>query len=565
MSMHSAGSLPAGSLARRAIIAVMAVFVLAPLLLIAYQSFLTAPFFDAKAQLSFWAYGFVFAEADFWKALSTTVGLAVGMTAIAVPLGALLAFLLTRTDIPGRRWLEPLLLAPIFMSPLVLAFGYVVTMGPVGFLTVWWKSQFGEAPWNIYSFAALIIVAGLTHAPHVYLYASAALRALPGDLEEAARVTGASPSRVALDVSLPMITPALLFSGVLILFLGFEVFGLPLIFGDPQGLLVLSTYLYKLTNKLGVPSYQLMAVVVMVIIAIALPLVFVQRLLLRTAQRFVAVRGKAVRTNLVALGAWRWPAFGLIFGWFFVTIMVPMIGLILRSFVSSWGLGINLADVLTLDNYIELFDDAEVISAIVNTIGIAVIGGALSVGCYTLIALAQHRWSSKWSQVADYLVMLPRAMPGIVAGLAIFWVFLFTKPIAGLRTTLFAVWVAYTLVWLAYGLRLVQTALLQVAPELEEAARVTGATLSRAMRDVTVPLIRHGMLAAWLLILLIFVREYSTAVYLLGPGTEVIGSLVVSRWNGGAIDLVTCLSCINVALISCGLFAALRFGVKLHG
>jgi iron(III) transport system permease protein len=543
----------------------MAVFVLAPLLLIAYQSFLTAPFFDAKARLSFWAYKFVFAEADFWKALSMTIGLAVGMTAIAVPLGAILAFLLTRTDMPGRRWLEPLLLAPIFISPLVLAFGYVVTMGPVGFLTVWWKTHLGEAPWNIYSFTALVIVAGLTHAPHVYLYASAALRALPGDLEEAARVTGASPARVALDVSLPMIRPALLFSGVLIFFLGFEVFGLPLIFGDPQGILVLSTYLYKLTNKLGVPSYQLMAVVVMVIIMIALPLVFVQRMLLRSAQRFVAVRGKAVRTNLVALGSWRWVAFLFIFSWFFVTIMVPMIGLILRSFVSSWGLGISLVDVLTLDNYTELFNDSEVISAIINTIEIAVIGGALSVACYTLIALAQHRWRSKWSWIADYLVMLPRAMPGIVAGLAIFWVFLFTKPLAGLRATLFSIWVAYTLVWLAYGLRLVQTALLQVAPELEEAARVTGASLVRSMRDVTIPLIRHGMLASWLLILLIFVREYSTAVYLLGPGTEVIGSLVVSHWNGGAIDLVTCLSCINVALISIGLFAALRVGVKLHG
>ena len=228
MSALSAGSYASGSWLRKAIIAVMALFVLAPLLLIAYQSFLTAPFFDPKAQLSIWAYEFVFAEADFWKALSTTAGLAFGMTAIAVPLGALLAFLLTRTDIPGRGWLEPLLLAPIFMSPLVLAFGYVVTMGPVGFLTVWWKAQFGEAPWNIYSFAALIVVAGLTHAPHVYLYTSAALRSLPGDLEEAARVTGASPARVALDVSLPMIMPALLFSGVLILFLGFEVFGLPL-------------------------------------------------------------------------------------------------------------------------------------------------------------------------------------------------------------------------------------------------------------------------------------------------------------------------------------------------
>jgi len=550
---------------RRAVIAVMAVCVLSPILLIAYQSFLDAPFFDSRARLSLWAYGFVFGEADFWRALATTAGLAVGMTAISVPLGALLAFLTTRTDMPGRGFVEPLLLVPIFLSPLVLAFGYVVSMGPVGFVTIWWRTRFGEPPWDIYSFTSLVVIAGLTHAPHVYLYASSALKALPGDLEEAARVTGANSGRIALDVSIPMITPALLFSGVLIFFLGFEVFGLPLILGDPQGLLVLSTYLYKLTNKLGVPSYQLMAVVVMVILVVALPLVFLQRRLLRTAQRFVAVKGKAVRTNLIALRAWRYPALFLILLWFFVTVALPMAGLVLRSFVSSWGIGINVLDVLTLDNYAELFEDSEVVHAITNTVLIATIGGALSVACYTAIALAQHRWPSAWARFADYIVMLPRAMPGIVAGLAIFWVFLFTTPLTPLRTTLFAVWAAYSLVWLAYGLRLVQSALLQVAPELEEAARVVGAGTGRTMRDVTVPLIKNGMLAAWLLILLIFVREYSTAVYLLGPGTEVIGSLVVSRWAGGAVDIVTCLSCVNVALISIGLLIAMRLGVKLHG
>jgi iron(III) transport system permease protein len=550
---------------RRAVVATTALCVLAPILLIAYQSFLDAPFFDPRAKLSLWAYGFVFGEADFWRALGTTAALAVGMTAISVPLGALLAFLIARTDMPGRGFVEPMLLVPIFLSPLVLAFGYVVSMGPVGFVTIWWKTYFGPEPWDIYSFTSLVVVAGLTHAPHVYLYASAALKSLPGDLEEAARVTGAKPARIARDVSIPMIQPALLFSGVLIFFLGFEVFGLPLILGDPQGLLVLSTYLYKLTNKLGVPSYQLMAVVVMVILAVALPLVFLQRRLLRTAQRFVAVKGKAVRTNLVPLRGWRWPALLLILGWFFVTVALPMAGLILRSFVSSWGIGISLGDVLTLDNYAELFEDSEVVHAIVNTVLIATVGGALSIACYTLLGLAQHRWASAWARFADYIVMLPRAMPGIVAGLAIFWVFLFTTPLAPLRTTLFAVWVAYSLVWLAYGLRLIQSALLQVAPELEEAARVVGAGQGRAMRDVTVPLIKNGMLAAWLLILLIFVREYSTAVYLLGPGTEVIGSLVVSRWAGGAVDIVTCLSCVNVALISIGLLVALRLGVKLHG
>lgn len=550
---------------RRIVILITALLVLAPIGIIVYQSFLNAPFFDAKAALSVWAYNFVFADADFWKALGTTFSLALGMTAIAVPLGALLAFLVTRTDLPGKNWVEPLLLIPIFLSPLVLAFGYVVSMGPVGFITVWWKGAFGDEPWNIYSLTALILIAGLTHAPHVYLYASAALRALPGDLEESARVTGASPIRVARDVSIPMIAPALLFAGVLIFFLGFEVFGLPLILGDPQGRLVLSTYLYKLTNKLGVPSYQLMAVVVVVIFAIAIPLVLMQRSLLRTAQRYVAVRGKGVRTNVVRLGVWRWPAFSLVMIWFVGTVLIPMMGLILRSFVSSWGLGISLFDVLTFDNYKELFDDSEVVHAIVNTVLMATIGGAISIACYTMIALALHRWQSSWTRMADYLVMLPRAMPGVVAGLAIFWIFLFVTPLNPLRTTLVAVWVAYTLVWLAYGLRLVQSSLLQVAPELEEAARVVGASEGRSLRYVTLPLIKNGMIAAWMLILLIFVREYSTAVYLLGPGTEVIGSLVVSRWGSGAVDLVTALSCVNVFLITIGLLVAIRSGVKLHG
>jgi len=182
----------------------------------------------------------------------------------------------------------------------------------------------------------------------------------------------------------------------------------------------------------------------------------------------------------------------------------------------------------------------------------------------TALALAVHRWQSKWVRVVDYLALAPRAMPGIVAGLAILWIFLFVKPLTPLRQTMFSVWLAYAVVWLAYGMRLVQGTLLQIGPELEEAARTTGASDLRVKRDVTLPLVRNGMLAAWLLIFLIFVREYSTGVYLLGPGTEVIGSLLVSLWGTGAVDLVSALSVVNVALIGLGLAVALRLGIRLH-
>src|SRR4051794_25129649 len=160
--------------------------------------------------------------------------------------------------------------------------------------------------------------------------------------------------------------------------------------------------------------------------------------------------------------------------------------------------------------------------------------------------------------------MLPRAMPGLVAGLALLWVFLFFKPLSPLRATMVSIWLAYTIVWLAYGMRLVSGTLLQVGPELEEAARTTGAGELRVQRDVTLPLIRHGMLAAWLLVFLIFVREYSTGVYLLGPGTEVIGSLLVSLWGTGAVDLVSALSVVNIVMIAVALAIALRLGVRPH-
>jgi iron(III) transport system permease protein len=545
-------------------IGVASVVVLCPILLVVYQSFLSDPFFMPTAQLTLDAYRFVLQDQDFWRALWTTLALAAGMTAIAVPIGAALGFIMVRTDVPGRHWLEVLLLVPIFSSAVVLAFGYVVAAGPVGIISTWVKDIIGVVPWDIYSLPSLIVIAGLTHVPHVYLYTAAGLRGIGSDVEEAARMVGASPFRVALAVSLPMVRPSVAFASVLVFFLGFELFGLPLVLGDPAHRLVLTTYLYKLTNILGTPSYQLMAVVVVVIILIAAPLVALQRHLLRDAGRYVSMRGKGLKIEPLRLGSWRWLALGVILVWSLVTIVVPIGGIVLRSFVVSWGEGVRLLDVLTLQHYRELLDYPNIVRGILNTLGVGVIGGAAAVACYTALAMAVHRWHSKWVSLVDYLALAPRAMPGIVAGLAILWIFLFVKPLTPLRQTMFSVWLAYTIVWLAYGMRLVQGTLLQIGPELEEAARTAGAADLRTKRDVTLPLARNGMLAAWLLVFLIFVREYSTGVYLLGPGTEVIGSLLVSLWGTGAVDLVSALSVVNVALIALGLAVALRLGIRLH-
>lgn len=546
--------------ARVALILAVAVAVLAPVLLVVWQSFLDGPFFARNVHFSLGAFGFIFDDPKFYAAFGNSLLLAVGMTLVAVPLGALLAFLLVRTDLPGGRWLEPLILTPMFVSSIVLAFGFVVALGPVGVVSLWVKDLLGFLPWNLYSKTSLVMLAGLTHVPHVFIYAASALRSMGSDVEEAARASGAGPLRTAVTISLPMIAPSLLYASVLVFFLGFELFGLPLILADPQDVLVLATYIYSLTSILGVPSYQLMAVVVLVIVAVTLPLVFLQRLLLRNANRYVSIKGKATHRRRLSIGIWRWPAVALIVTWLLVTVAIPVTALVLRSFVSTWGEGVALGEVLTLQNFQQLAEFPNIVRGIVNTLVIAVVGGAAAVGLYTLINLAAHRWNSRWATLLDYLVLLPRAMPGIVAGLAIFWLFLFVVPLQPLRQTLFAVWIAYTLVWMAYGMRVVSASMLQISPELEEAGRVAGASSTRVSRDVTLPLIRVGLIGSWLMLFVTFVREYSTGVYLLSPGTEVIGSMLVSLWATGAVDTVAALSTINIVFVCSGLLLLALFG-----
>jgi len=573
---------------RGVVVVLASIAIFLPLFLIFYQSFLSAPFFMPVKELGFDAYRFIFEDPDFTVAFQNAFFLATGLAVIAVPLGGMLAFLMIRTDLPAKGFIAPLLLVPIFVSPMVMGFGYVVSMGPVGFYSLWAKDILGLIPWNIYSFTSIVVIAGLTHVPHVYLYASSALKSLGSDVEEAARVSGASPLQVMFNVSLPMITPALAYAGVLVFFLGFEVFGLVLVLGDPEGHMVLATYLYKLTNKLGTPSYHLMAAVAVCLVMVTMPLVMVQRYLLKSANKFVSIKGKGARSKPMPLGRWKWLAFALIFAWLMFTIIMPLSGIVLRSFVQYWGEGVKLAEVLTLQHFREIFEQPALVRGIVNTVLIGVIGGALAVICYSAIALAMHRKPDAITRFLDYSVLVPRAVPGLLAGLSFLWVFLFVPSwldgalkgmdngvalwlsehaiplLRSVRSTIFALWLAYSVVWLAYGMRLISTALLQVGPELEEAARAVGAKRGQVTRDVTLPLVKYGLLGAWLMVFLIFEREYSTGVYLLTPGTEVIGAMIVSLWATGSTDLVAALSFINISLVAIGLGIALRFGVKLH-
>lgn len=384
-------------LPRGLVVLITTLVIYIPLSFIVIQSFLSAPFFSPAKVLSFEAFRFIFADPDFYKALKSGFILAFGLVVIAIPLGGILAFLMVRTDLPGRRIIEPLILVPIFVSPMVLAFGYVVAVGPVGFMSLWAETLLGVVPWNIYAMSSIVVIAGLTHVPHAYLYISSALRSVGSDVEEAARTAGASPLQVMSSVSLPMVRPSILYATVLLFFLGLEVFGLMLVLGDPEGNLVLATYLYQLTNKLGTPSYHLMAAVAVVLICITIPLVMLQRVLMRTANRFVTVKGKAAQARLLPLGKWRWVAGGVVAFWLTVTIGVPLLGVVLRAFVSNWGWG-YLSGMSYLSRLSALFGSNLICCALSSTqwpSGCSAVRWRLSVICLSALPCTASRMASR--------------------------------------------------------------------------------------------------------------------------------------------------------------------------
>lgn len=557
---------PANALGfRRIVIGLLAVVVLAPIVLIIYQSLLDGPFFTPSSKLSIEAYRYILTDEMFYDALWNTVIMAVGMVAIAVPLGAALSFLLTRTDVKFRKALEVVVLVPMFISAIVLAFGYTVAVGPAGFLTMLTRDTFGYAPWNLYSLTGIVIVTGLAHVPHVYLYVAAAMRNLPSDLEEAARSMGAPIWRVCLDVTLPMVLPALVFATALNLLIGFEMFGVPYVLGDPSGIVVLTTYVYKLTTLFGVPTYQLMAVVVVLLVLLTLPLVWYQRRLLRHSRRYAALGGKGSRTTVMRLGpTGQVIALSFIGVWLFVSVLLPIGGIVLRAFVDAWGQGVNPLAHLTVAHFATLIEVPSLFRGIVNTVILAVVGGAAAVAIYLVIGLAGHRHKGLSNTVLDYMVLLPRAMPSLIIGLAFFWLFLFIPFLIPLRSTLISLFAAYVIVGLSYGLRLLQGTLIQVSPELEEAARTTGATIGRSWRDIVIPIIRPGLVGAWALIMIVFLRDYATGIYLMSAGTEVIGSLMMAQLQSGAMDTIAALAFVSILLTGGGLALALRLGAKIH-
>jgi iron(III) transport system permease protein len=540
--------------------------VVAPLLPVIYQSFLDKALYDEGSRVSFGNFVRLVHTDGFGLVLWNTAVFAGLTTLVSQALGTFAAILFGRTDLPGARTLGELFLWPIYLSALVLSFGWYTVYGPSGYITLLWQGLFGGAPWNLYSLAGMALIAGVSQAPVAFIYCMSSATITDPSLEESARIAGAGTLRTMWRITLPLLAPAIAYSAVLNFTVGLELLAIPLVFGDPAGIPVLTSFLYANGITSPRPDHGLVATAATLMLGVVCGLVWLQGRLLGNTRRFVTLGGKATRPRPFRLGKLRWPLFVMAALYTFMTVVAPIGALILRAFASLLSPLVSIADVLTLDNFRTLLEYPVYTRSLWNSVLVSAIGGALATALIAMVAIIVLRSDFRFRGALHYVALFPRAVPGVVAGIGFFYAFAFVPGLGGIRNTIWILILAFAMRYIPLGLGAVAPTLLQISPDLDRAARVQGASWWATCRRVIVPLMRPALVACFTILFITFFKEYTTAIFLFAPGSEVIGTTLLQAWMQGETGVVAALAAIQVAVIAvCVTTARVVFGVRLHG
>jgi len=466
----------------------------------------------------------ILSDHRFRSAVFNTVMTGTGATVLSCIFGLGLAWIVARTDTPGRKWLDTLNVVPFFLSPYVGAMSWISLAAPNEGLLNHLVSRYLSGPddfLNIYSLWGVTWVLSLFYTPYVYLLVIGPMRRMDPALEDAARVHGAGLWQTTRYITAPLMMPALL-SGALIVFVTSSgLFDVPLALASPRAIQTVPTRVFTLVQY---PSdYGTAAAIGVLVMVITVMFSILQRVYMRR-RSFVTVSGKGYRPRLVRLRKWRIAA--LAFELFYIVsgVVLPMIALILVSVSRLWT-GWPDVTQLTFGNYDEiLFHNDLARRAITNSLIVAVLGATIGVVLSFLQSYYLHRGNRKFQSILDAILSLPLGIPGIILGLGVL-ILLIRTP---LYSTLWIILLAYVARFFPFSMRGISAMLLSINSELEESARVSGATWLQSMTAVLLPLVKPGLTAAWLMLFVIFIRELGSTILLYAQGTETISVAMIA-------------------------------------
>lgn len=528
--------------ARGLLIAASAAAGIVLLILIVYPSLtLVANSVLADGRLTTQHFLRTFRDRAAYQTLFNSLVVSSAATVCGTALGVVLAWLVTRTDLPARRRWDTILVLPYMIPPFIGAIAWVYLLGPAGYINQIWMSITGSGDplLVIYGPGGIVFALTLYGYPIAYAAMRGVLQQMNPALEEAARISGASPARVLWDIALPVMLPGVLAGAVLMFMSSLANFGIPAVLGFPARYFVLPTKIYTTILNFDMRyNLQIAAALSMWLVVIAAVLLQLQRVVLRRS-RFAVVTGQAAAPHQVALGRWTRPVLAALGLFALVTVALPLGAILVTALTRAYGLP-PIPENLTLQHFhTMLLGIPKMQRALVNSTvlsaGAATVIVILALGIAYLIARVRVRGG----HLIDLLITIPYAVPGTVVALAMILAWLRPVPGVGVRlyNTIWILFIAYLARFLVFGVRTVMAGLAQVHDSLEEAARISGSSGRQAFSDIVLPIIRPAILSGWFLVFIPAMAELTMSVLLYSAGNETLGVVVFGLHEEGKVAL----------------------------
>lgn len=481
----------------------------------------------------------VYSDPALYRMLWNTVVFVAGSVTFGLLLGGLLAWLVERTDMPARSLVRSLVILPMAMPPILLSVAWIMLLSPrTGFFNQTLMRTFGlqSAPFDIYSMAGMIFVEAIAVVPTTFLILSPAFRNMDPALEEAAAASGANGWRVLTRIFLPLMMPALISATVFISVAGFVVFDIPGTIGMPVGIYVLSSQIYYWSNETptGLPLYGQISALAAMFLFLLLFLGLLYQRTTRAMSRFAVIGGKNYRPRQYRLGRGRYAALGFSGLYFLLAVGAPLAALLWTSLMPYLrGFSVEALKFLTLANHMAVFTNQRLGEAAWNTVVVAGVAATTVTALSAVISWVVVRSRVPGRGIIDLLAFIPIAIPGVLIGLALLYLYLSVSllPIYG---TIWIIALAYVTVYISYGTRALNVVLIQLHAELEEAGAASGAGWWRVFRKITVVLAFPGLISAWVWVAAHAGRELSSALILQGRDNTMISTLLWDYWVSGA-------------------------------
>jgi iron(III) transport system permease protein len=511
--------------------AIVAYVALVPLAFLLWQSVHPS---TADGRLALDNFRAVYASAGTGRLVSDSLRFAVGASLIAFAAGTLLAWLNERTNAPFKQLFFALSIVPLIIPGVLFVVAWILLGSPkIGLVNVALQALFRTSFVfvDVYTLPGMAFVDGLHYAPMAFLMMSAAFRAVDPALEEAALMSGASAASVALRITLRMVAPVA-FATLLILFVrALESFEAPALLGLPAGIQVFTSAIYAAVHRY--PSdISLASAYAVVLLAVTCAGLWLQSRLAARGDRHATPAGRGNRPRQIDLGRWRWLAAALVAVYFLLVIGLPFGVLLWSSFQKFYAVpSLAALRTLTLDPYRFVVAFPSIARATLNSIVLAVTTATAIMLVTSVIAWVVVRTRVRGRGLLDALASVPVAFPGLVLGLAVMVFYLHVD--IGIYGTLWILFVAYVTRFLPYGIRYNSASMLAIHRELEESAAMSGASWWTTFRMIVLPLLRPGLVAGWIYIAIVSVRELSSSILLYGPDSEVLAIVIWELWENG--------------------------------